>query len=218
MLVPGLLGLFFVAVAEPGRSISRTVAHEILAALQDPLALFSQRSPGQRIAGRLLSTKGETGPHERVLSTVRDREAPPAADNLAPLPDTVATIPIIPPQYEVPPTDRTIGPLPFMPPAPFIPTGFIPGGTPNPPLTDAPPNPPGNPNPPGSNPPGPNPPGPNPPPEGPNPPGLPPDSPPPDVPPAIPIPEPSTWTLMLLGFFASVAAGRVRKRKTVSGG
>lgn len=214
MLVPPLVGLFYVAVAEPGsRAISKVIGHQILAALKDPLALFSERSPGRRIAGRLLSTKGQGGPHERVLSNVRDRESPQVADNS--VPDSVAAIPIIPPQYDVPPTDRTTGSLPFVPSAPSIPPSFIPGGflVPNPP----PVNPTG-PNPPGPNPPGPNPPGPNPP--GPNPPGPPgpPDIPPPDKPPVIPIPEPSTWALMLFGFFVLVAAGRRRKTKTAKGG
>jgi hypothetical protein len=208
-MVPPLVGLFYVAVAEPSaRSISKGIAHEILAALKDPLALFSQRSPGKRIAGHLLSTKGKGGPHERVLSTVRDREQPPAVDT--PVPDSVAAIPIIPPQYEIPPTDRTVGALPFVPPAPFIPTGFVPGGflPPSQPPTTTPPGPPGGP--PGT-PPG-LPPG--------TPPGGPPEGPPtpPDTPPVIPIPEPSTWTLMLLGFFALVAVGRRRMRKPQTGG
>lgn len=203
LLAPPLLGLFYVAVAEPNaRSLAKGIGHEILAALNDPLALFSQRSPGWRIAGRLLSTKGKSGPHERVLSTVRDRETPEIADNA--IPNSVATIPIIPPQYDVPPTDQVIGALPFLPPVPFMPTGFIPGGTPNPP--GLPPGPPGGPNPPGPpGPPGePNPPGP---PGGPNPPG-PPDTSPPDKPPIIPIPEPSTWTLLLFGLLVVAAVRR----------
>ena len=126
LLVPPLVGLFYVAVAEPsGRTLAKTVVHQVLAALADPLALFSQRSPGMRV-GALLSTKGKTGPQERVLSTVRDREPPPVLDT--PAPTTVASIPLVPPQYENLPTDRTLGALPFLPQAPFLPPSFIPGG------------------------------------------------------------------------------------------
>lgn len=216
LLVPPLLGLFYVAVAEPsGRSIAKTITHKVFAALTDPLSLFSERSPGMRLAGQLLSTKGKTGPHERVLATVRDREptVPPVVDN--PVDDSTSAIPVIPPQYDAPPTDRTLGALPFVPPNPFIPPGFIPGSftPPNqPPITTPePPGPPGTNPPPGSPPPG------GPPPDGP-PPGTPPPVTPPGTPPATPIPEPSTWTLMLFGFFAVAAAGRRRKFKMVRGG
>jgi hypothetical protein len=47
------------------------------AGLADPLRLLDERSPGGRGSGPLLSSKG--GPHERVLSQVRDR-APPDGD------------------------------------------------------------------------------------------------------------------------------------------
>jgi len=205
LLAPPLVGLFYVAVAEPsGRSMAKTAAHAILAAVKDPLALFSERSPGLRIAGRLLSTKDKTGPHERVLSTVRDREQPaaPVADNFIP-DDSTSAIPIVPPQYDAPPTDHTLDAIPFVPSSPYRPPTsipFIPGGIPtsNPPQANTP-QPPEGPN-------GPNPPGP---PDGPNPPGPP--TTPPDTPPTITIPEPPTWALLLAGILACVAAGGRRK-------
>ena len=81
MLVPLLVALFFVAVAERGHpATGKAGAAGIVAALEDPLSLFGDRSPGGRGAGALLSTKPERtaaladGPEERVLSGVRDRD------------------------------------------------------------------------------------------------------------------------------------------------
>ena len=214
LLVPAFVGLFYVALAEPGtRSLTKRIAHQVLAALQDPLTLFSQRSPGMRL-GSLLSTKGKSGPHERVLSTVRDREPPPTPENFLPI--SVTSVPIVPPAYEGLPTDHTLGSLPFVPPPSFIPSGFIPGGF-SPP-SGTPPEPPGEPPPggppPGGPPPGEPPPG-GPPPGEPPPGGPPPGEPPPGTPPLIPIPEPSSWTFVLFGIFAVAAARRVRKPQTV---
>jgi hypothetical protein len=53
----------------------------MLAAVENPLAVFSARSPGERGAGPLLSVKGEK-PEERVLSSMRTR--PPAPEVSAP--------------------------------------------------------------------------------------------------------------------------------------
>ena len=65
LLVPLLAGLFFVAVAGSGDPAigKATKAAAILAALNDPLSLFAERSPGGRGAGALLSTK----PDKRLL-------------------------------------------------------------------------------------------------------------------------------------------------------
>ena len=93
MLVPVLVALFFVALAERGHpAISKVRGAGILAALEDPLSLFAERSPGGRGSGALLSVKpnkktalADTGPEERVLSGVREREPPldtlPGGDN-----------------------------------------------------------------------------------------------------------------------------------------
>jgi PEP-CTERM motif len=77
LLAPVLVGLFFVAVAEhSGLAINKMSAAGIIAALKDPLTLFAERSPGGRGSGALLPTKSKPGPHERVLSAVREREPP----------------------------------------------------------------------------------------------------------------------------------------------
>ena len=67
--------LFFVAVAERGGpAISKVRKDGIVATLLDPLSLFAGRSPGER-EGALLPTKlAKAGPEERVLSEVRDRD------------------------------------------------------------------------------------------------------------------------------------------------
>ena len=78
VLAPVLVGLFFVAVMDPGsRAISKALRIRIADALKDPLSLFGERSPGGRHPGALLSTKSNFAPHERVLSTIRDREPAP---------------------------------------------------------------------------------------------------------------------------------------------
>jgi hypothetical protein len=71
-----LAGLFFLAEVGSGNSaISRLGIAAMVAALKDPLAVFNERSPGKR-SGALLSIK-KGAPHERVLSTVRERPSPP---------------------------------------------------------------------------------------------------------------------------------------------
>ena len=83
LLAPLLVGLSVLAVGQGREALSKVSKEMIFAALRDPLSLFSDRSPGERPPGALLSTK--KGPRERVLSTVRDRpqEAalPPGTDN-----------------------------------------------------------------------------------------------------------------------------------------
>lgn len=68
--------LFFVAVAERGGpAISKVRKDGIVATLLDPMSLFAGRSPGERGEGALLPTKlAKAGPEERVLSQVRDRD------------------------------------------------------------------------------------------------------------------------------------------------
>jgi len=228
LLAPLLAGLFFGAMAGQGFSaVGRINLQAVLVALQDPLSLFAQRSPGKRQSGRLHPLKSAKGrPHERVLASVRDRPAAPTAGNPGPvggdIPGSSVTIPIIPPQYEMPPEGPIItGQPPFpVPPIPFVPIdnpgppitpppGTPPPGTPVPPPgTPVPPPgtpvpPPGTPTPPPGTP--------TPPPETPTPPpGTP--TPPPETPPGITVPEPASWTMMLLGVLAlGVARRRLRK-------
>lgn len=69
--------VFFVAAAEQGLLAFNNVSKaKIVAALKNPLSLFADRSPGARGEGPLRLTK--SGPHERVLASVRERS--PAAD------------------------------------------------------------------------------------------------------------------------------------------
>lgn len=84
VLVPLLIGLFLVSVVELGHPAAGKAGRAgLMAALEDPLALFAERSPGERGGGALLSTK-PGGPTERVLSEVRDRD--PAAGDAGPIP------------------------------------------------------------------------------------------------------------------------------------
>ena len=219
--MPLLIGLFLGAMAGQGFSaVTRINLQAVLAALQDPLSLFAQRSPGKRASGKLHPTKSIKGrPHERVLAAVRDRPAAPPGEspNFGDVPPSSVTIPIIPPEYDVPPEGPVItGTPPFpLPPIPFVPidnpgppinTPAPPPGTPEPPL-GTPVPPPGTP-PPGTPPPGT-------PPPGTPPPGTP--TPPPESPPGIiiTVPEPASWTMMLLGVLA-IGVARRRLRKPVA--
>jgi len=197
-----LIGLSVAMIGQGREAISKVSREMIVAALQDPLSLFSDRSPGERLPGALLSTK--KGPHERVLSTVRER---PQASDLPPGTDTPifsAAPPVFESSPTAPPTGQFTGPPAFGPPfsnTPFLypgpPPGAVPpGGTPP---DGAPPGgtPPGG-TPPGGTPPGGTPPG-----------GTPPGE-PPGTPPTIPVPEPATWTMMLLGLLAVRMAARLR--------
>jgi len=199
VLAPVLVGLFFVTMMDPGgRAISKALKTKIVNALKDPLALFGDRSPGGRRPGALLSTKANLAPHERVLSTIRERE--PSLD----IPPGVDTpiFPAAPEALQSPSADELPGPPASGPPfsnSPF----FYPGPPPPTGLSAPPPGtPPGTPpdTPPGI------------------PPGIPPDT-PPGTPPTttppgtIPVPEPATWLILGLGILAIGAAAR-RRRST----
>ena len=188
-LVLILVSLFFVVVAEHSDlALSEVIKRKVIAALKDPLTLFDERSPGPRGSGVLISIKG---PHERVLSTVRERGSPlgilPVVDNPVSglVPEAFASIPGAFAASEALPQDQVIG-SPFAPffPAPFDNPGITPAGVPTPNS-------------------------PTPPPISSTPEPLP-------NPGIIAIPEPATWTMMILGFLAFGVATRWRvcKRQT----
>lgn len=87
LLVPLLVGLFYAVGVERGHPANGKPGRGggLLAMLADPSTLFAERSPGERGAGPLLSTKPDFGPHERVLASERERDPaigdPPAADD-----------------------------------------------------------------------------------------------------------------------------------------
>jgi PEP-CTERM motif len=95
-------------MADPGkRAFVATLDGGIVSALKDPLALLDERSPGRRGPGVLHLTKSGTGPHERVLADVRQRE--PGSD-LAPGAGPVAIVDIAPAAVAplaAPPRDST---------------------------------------------------------------------------------------------------------------
>ena len=195
LLVPVLTALFFISIAELGHPAAGKAGRSgIIAALADPLALFAARSPGERGAGALLSTK-PGGPAERVLSEVRDRDpaaGDPPADPVAPItPDDVAAL------GNGVPSDGGLpggaggpgggggapgGVSPFF--APFTPPSF--GGAPRGPGFAGPP--------PGDGPPGI---------------GI---IPPPPLGGVSTVPEPATWAMLILGFFGAGAALRRARR------
>jgi hypothetical protein len=186
LLTPVLVGLSFVAVVEGGHPAAGKAGTKggLFAALADPLSLFSDRSPGGRGAGPLLSTKP---PHERVLSEVRDRD-----------PD-LGIAPGIEPVFGLAPDG--LAPGGGAPPGGDPPTGDPGGGLPGDggfPGSDGAPSsaPFFNPGQPGflpfsSGPAAPSGPGP----------GI------------GAVPEPATWAMLILGFFAVGAAMRRRARK-----
>jgi PEP-CTERM motif len=182
-----LIGLFLGALAEHGGSaISKVIRRTMVAALADPLNLLDERSPGGRGARVLLSIKG---PHERVLPSVRDRQpplgVPPGVGN--PLSDLVP---------------ESFAPLPNDFPADLpatLPQDQV-GGSPSfapffPALLGNPGSAPG-----GAT--------------TPNPPPPITSTPLPNNPITIVIPEPATWTMMLLGFLVIGAAARRRARRS----
>jgi hypothetical protein len=204
-LVLALVSLFIAVMAEHGGpAVSNAIKTEIIAALKDPLNLLDERSPGERGPRVLLSIKR---PHERVLSTVRQREVPLGTpltvDNpdVAAFPEAVASIPIVPPEYDTLPLDQVIGSPSFpqfFPNTPADYSNIIPGGeptptsnTPTPPLVSSgtPPD------------------YPNVVPEGaptlttnaPNPTTVTPGAPP--NPSTLALPEPAPWAMMILGLF-----------------
>lgn len=112
LLVPVLLGLLIVSLVEHGDiAYGKIGPAAIVAALKDPLSLFAERSPGERGAGTLLSTKG---PHERVLSTVRDRE--PFYDIPSAVEGPAAPVLSALPQDGILPADRLLDSFPWAPP------------------------------------------------------------------------------------------------------
>ena len=184
LLVSAFVLLFFAAVVERGHpAISKVRQAGIIAALADPLSLFAERSPGERGGGALLSTK-PGGPHERVLSEVRDRD-PPAGDppaDFAIAPEDLAALPGGAPGAGGAPGDPGGDPLGdrfFAPSGPggfggpaFLPASFgSPPGGPIPPVID------------------------------------------PIIPGAGGVPEPATWAMLILGFFGVGAAMRRRERR-----
>jgi hypothetical protein len=201
LLASVLAGVVLVGVVEYcDPAFSRVAMAEIVAALQDPLALFAERSPGRRDARALHPLKSIKGPHERVLSTVRERPIPPAVDLpvFAAVPEPVASIPIIPPQYDTQPAGQITppaaffpgppaffpGPPPFFPGSPPLTPGFPPTGPGVPPVTVVPPSTPETP-------------------------PIVPETPTPPV--TIALPEPATWAMMILGLLAIGLRRRARK-------
>ena len=209
------------AAAEYGGSTTQGAGKEgivaalrggIATALRDPIALFAERSPGSRVPGALHLTKPGAGPHERVLSEVRERpvvlDLPPAA--VEPL--FADNPPEIAPHPSVLPEDTTAGEIgdSFFPTFVNSPFGFPlspTSATDNPGGTDVPPGGPGS----GDIPPG-RPGGFITPPGGTDTPGSPggPDTPPP----TIALPEPSTWLLMILGLAVFITMRRREGRRT----
>jgi len=95
LLSPFLVVIFLVAVIELSHAVisNVNVAH-IVSALTSPLTMFAERSPGGRGPGELLSTKPNFEPHERVLSSVREREHPsePISPDFAIAPEDLEAI------------------------------------------------------------------------------------------------------------------------------
>lgn len=224
--------LLWAATAATGGASSgggRTSQGFTLAAFAaDPLAVWTNRSPGERGPGALLSTKPDrkapTGsyppPTQRVLPTIRERPTPlpvigevPPADAggpPAPEPPPIRLRPGLP--LGPSPVDYAPG-FPFYGPGPFFGGGGGGGGGVFPGVPPPPPEPPVTPVLPGA-------------PDEPavpvvtiplGPPVIPlapvePTTPaPPTTPPVIPspVPEPATWLMMLLGVFA--VGGSIRR-------
>lgn len=166
LAVVALTALTWAATVAVSRSGAGERSMAVLTALvRDPLSLLAMRSPGERGAGALLSSKPfrasrpDDAPVERVLSVVRERPPfaygapmslrelePPVMEGLPPEPDFLPTIPFGP---------EIEGPVIVEWPSPLWPPGLGGGGD-------------------GGKP-----------------------------PPQTPVPEPATWTMMILGFFAA---------------
>lgn len=139
-------------------------------ALNNPLAIFSDRSPGERAAGALVQSKPylANGPTERVLSPVLERPVAPIPANLDNLPNQVMDV-IAPGSAANPGTPGgNIAPPPFPIPGPPGSSGGL-----------IPPPPGGGGSSGGGTPP------------------IPPGPPPPPV--VTPVPEPATWIMMIAG-------------------
>jgi hypothetical protein len=152
--------------------------------VQDPLSLFEQRSPGERGAGALLSTKGaRKSPKENVRETARNA-APPAEPQS---PFAGLAEPELPALAFLGVPEGAPLTTPFFSEGLPGPSAFF-GG---PPLTGLP-GAVGGPGLPGGG-------------GGTTPPGTTPGTPTPEGPPSPPlaIPEPATWLTMLLGFFVT---------------
>jgi len=230
LLLAGVLAgaVFATAAVQDGRAIGK-VLRESVAALKDPLSLIADRSPGARGSAALLLTKN--GPHERVLSSVRDRDPVPEQDNpfAAGAPDQFAGNPL--PTDGNPLAGTPLGgagspdftrPFSAIPAVfPFTGAGSTPSSTGAPAPGNGSPSIPGDASAPGaplppiniSSPSNPSPgaPQPDPPPPGSPLPPDPPGSPLLPTPPTS-IPEPATWTLMVLGLLAAGASARRRCR------
>lgn len=178
-LLPLLAGLFFAAVVGDGNpAISKSSkGGGLMAALRDPLSLFSERSPGGRGPGALLSTKPGRTPHERVLSMVREHELPkitfPGMGDplIAVAPESLAAASSTPSGNGGESEDPLIDPPSFGPLLPLSQPGY-PTVFPGPALVPAPPG----------------------------------------DPVIAAVPEPATWAMLILGFFAVGAAVRRRLR------
>lgn len=211
----GFVALFFVAAVQQGDPATGKVSvTTLVAVLKDPLSLFAERSPGGRAEGALLPTKP---PRERVLSTVRERDPAgtlPGVDDpvVAGVPEAGGPAPeerVLSGEREGLPGSGGGAPGGVGGPGGFAPFGGAPGGLIPENFATAPPGGPGDPGVPGD--PG----NPGPGPDGPGNPGIP-GTPPTGIvdPPGggSPVPEPATWAMMLLGFFAIGAAIRRRTR------
>lgn len=184
-----LAAAFLVLLSSGSVMIGGESGAALAVALEDPLALLADRSPGARPEGALFSTKPGKVVQDAVDSVLplARASAPPAED--APVSDGsirfLASDPLAPVEVGPPPAAPVPeGPIPGSPggsysgggtPGFIVPVG--PGSGPPPECCD--PDPPVDPKPP--------------------------------VVPAVP--EPSTWAMMLLGFFMLGSALRARPRK-----
>jgi len=105
-----------------GAGISAASA-AVTAALADPLAMFSDRSPGGRAAGALTQTKG---PRERVASNVRHRPPPPKPQT--PVERVLTSL------RERPPIGADVPDLPFGAVPPYVPPVEVAGPPGSPPI------------------------------------------------------------------------------------
>jgi hypothetical protein len=157
---------------------------------QDVSGVMSQRSPGRRVEGKLMKTKGKNLiPAPKVLAESTPAAPPPPLAAVAPAATPLAAL--------IPAAATAFNPAILLPiiPAACVVVCDSDNGSPPPPPPPSPPPP---------SPPPPSPPPPSPPP--------PPPSPPPPPPPP-PVPEPGTWMMMTVGFGLVGTALRRRRRK-----